>query len=209
MTYKLLTSKLEREKGKFITRESLKTYSKTLDMDYNFAIGYLLANGYIIRILRGIFYVKSLEERKLGKLNINYLEAIKEALAIKGVKNWYFGLETAFKLNALTHEYFTIDYVISDTIYRPKPFDILGHNIRFIKAKKSLLNFGITSNAIPYSDPEKTILDMIYLGKYNNKPESEIKDKIASYLDSCNKKKLLIYVKHYPKSVEKIVRSLL
>ncbi len=207
MTYKLLTAKLEREKGKFITRESLKTYSKSLNLDYSAVIGYLLANEYVIRILRGVFYVKSIEERKLGKLNINYLEAIREALTIKGVKHWYFGLETALKLNALTHEYFTIDYVISDEIYRPKPFEILGHNVRFIKAKKNLLNFGMISKEITYSDPEKTILDMIYFGKYNNLSDVEIKDKISSYLDACNKKKLLIYAKHYPKSVEKLIRS--
>ena len=49
---------------------------------------------------------------------MNYFEIIKNGLIIKGVKKWYFGLETALKLNNMTNEYFTIDYVVNDSIFR-------------------------------------------------------------------------------------------
>ena len=95
MSYKLLIKKLMIDKKKIITREELKEYCKSLKMSYSSVIGYLLRNRYVERILRGIFYVKSIEERKLNKSDMSFYEAIKEALRIKGVKNWYFGLESA------------------------------------------------------------------------------------------------------------------
>ena len=95
-------------------------------------VGYLMTNNYIIRILRGIFYVKSIEERKFKNVDMDYLAVIKRTLEIKEVKNWYFGLNTAVKLNNLTHEYFVIDYVLNDIIARPRPIEILGHKIKFI-----------------------------------------------------------------------------
>ena len=78
---------------------------------------------YIIRIFRGIFYVKSLEEIKYKKVKYNHLELVAKGLELKGVKHWYFGLHTALKLNNATHEYFTIDYVITDSFYRNKPIE--------------------------------------------------------------------------------------
>jgi len=152
MTFKLLVKKLqlEEKKNKFLTRVVLKSYCKTLEIDYYSAIRYLLSNKYLVRILRGIFYIKSIEEKKSDRININYLEAIKEALIIKGIKNWYFGMETALKLNTLTHEYFNIDYVISDSLYRSEAFEILGHKIKFLKIKKDLINFGIKKDKLNY-----------------------------------------------------------
>ena len=210
MSYKLLVKKLELEekKNKFITRAVLKSYCETLKMNYYSAIRYLLSNKCLVRILRGIFYIKSIEEKKSDKIDINYLKAIKEALRIKGIKNWYFGMETALKLNALTHEYFIIDYVISDSLYRPKAFGILGHKIKFLKIKKSLINFGVKKDKLNYSDTEKTILDIIYFSKYNNFSDNEIKNKVADYFKHCDKTRLLNYSKKYPKSVNKIIESI-
>jgi len=170
MSYKLLVRKIEMDekKTKFIVRDTIKEYCRALKLDYHSAIRYLLSNKYLVRVLRGIFYIKSIEERKLNKIDINYLEALKKALEIKGVKNWYFGLETALKLNNVTHEYFSEDFVVSDSIYRAKAFDILGYKIKFLKIKKDLTEFGIKKENVNYSDVEKTILDIIYFGKYNS-----------------------------------------
>ena len=155
----LLIEKLNWEKKKIITREELRGYCKALKLDYYATIGYLLRNKYAMRILRGIFYIRSIEERKLNKLDLDYREIISEALKIKKVM-WYFGLETALKLDNLTHEFFTIDYIINDKMFRPRAFKILGHNIKFTKIKKKLLSFGIIKGNLPYSDKEKTVLDI-------------------------------------------------
>ena len=125
MTLKLIVEKLARDNKKFILAEEIKDYCRKLSLKYIPTIKYLIRNKYIARVFRGIFYIYSIEERKLGKSEMNSFEILKEALKLKGVKNWYFGLETGLKFNNLTHEYFTIDYVLNDKIFRAKPIIVM------------------------------------------------------------------------------------
>lgn len=208
MTYSLLTRKLEKKGGSYATREEIRAYCQALGLSYNQAIGYLTANRYVIRILRGIFYVRSVEERKHNRTDANFLEAIKEALKIKGIKNWYLGLETAESLNNLTHEYYQTAYVISDSIQRPRTFEILGHRIKFIKVNRKLFGYGVIKKGVPYSDPEKTLLDYVYLGRYGGNTKKQIDGKIADIYGKCKREKLVEYSKHYPKTLEKYLVSL-
>ena len=187
MTLRILVKKLELLRRKFIIREELKSYCKPLKMDYYTSIMYLTSNNYLVRILRGIFYVKSIEERKLDKVDISFEEAISEALRIKSVKRWYFGLESAIKLNNITHEYFAVETIISDKLSRPNPFNIMGRKVKFVKLSKKLLEFGVIKNKFNYSDAEKTVLDFIYLGKYNRNPDESIRNKVADYIRNCKK----------------------
>ncbi len=209
MTLRILVKKLELLRRKFIVREELKSYCKGLKLDYYTSIMYLTSNNYLVRILRGIFYVKSIEERKLDKVDISFEEAISEALSIKGVKKWYFGLESAIKLNNITHEYFAVETIISDKLSRPNPFNIMGRKVRFVKLNKKLLEFGVIKNRFNYSDAEKTVLDFIYLGKYNRNPDESIRNKVADYIGNCKKPKLRKYSENYPKTVGKLVEELI
>ncbi|MDI6737747.1 MAG: hypothetical protein QME12_04505 [Nanoarchaeota archaeon] len=200
---KLIIKKLSLANKKYATRAEIESFCRELKIGYPMAIGYLARHKYLIRILRGIFYVMSIEERKMGKLNISYLEAIKEALRIKGIKSWYFGLETALKLNNLTHEYFAVDTVISGAIFRAKPINIMGHKIAFIKLKPSLAVFGIKKDAIPYSDAEKTMLDFIYL-----KRRGRIGAVPLELISACSKAKLIKYSNYYGNAVKKEMEML-
>jgi len=208
MSYALLARKIEESGGKYITREELKAYCEELGLNYLPAVKYLTHYKYLLRVLRGVSYARTIEERKTGKLGVNHLEAIRDALKLKGVSNWYFGLETAAKLNNLTHEYYTTVTVISDSIARPRLFDILGHKTRFIKVSPKLFGFGVIEKNVPYSDPEKTLLDTIYLGRYNGLKESEIKDAAADLLEHYSKDKLISYAGKYPKTVRKTAEAL-
>ena len=209
MSLKLIVKKLELMNKKFITREEIREYCKELHLDYYTTIGYLTSNNYLVTILRGIFYIKSINEHKSKEIEITYTEAVKEALKIKGISNWYFGLESAIKLNNLTHEYFAVESVVNDTIFRPNPIDILGTKVKFVKISKSLFKFGVVENKIRHSDVEKTLLDMIYLGKYNNYSEEEIKNKVLYLLNDCKKSKLKEYAEHYPKTVRNFLGKLI
>lgn len=73
-------------------------------------------------------------------------KTVKENIPQLGVKNWYFGLYTALKLNNMTHEHFAVDYVVNDRLFRPKPMTIAGYKFRFLKLAPRLLKFGITEN---------------------------------------------------------------
>jgi hypothetical protein len=201
MTLKLIVEKLARDNKKFILSDEIKDYCRKLSLDYLPTIKYLLRNKYLARIFRGIFYVYSIEERKLGKSEMNSFEILKEALKIKGVINWYFGLETGLKFNNLTHEYFTIDYVINDKIFRAKSITIMGRRVKFYKLSPKMFWFGIVKKNVNYSDSEKTLLDLLYLKHYTKEEFEEIAEELS-------KTKLLKYMKNYDKRVINIVREM-
>lgn len=209
MSYAVLARKLLLNKERYMSEKELKEYCKIVGLSYDKAVTYLGRCKYIVRILKGFFYVPSIEERKLKTGKPYHLEAIAKALEYKGVKEWYAGLETAIKLNGITHEFFTIDYIISDKIFRPKPFKILGHKVKFVKVKKELLGFGIKKGKIPYSDLEKTLLDLIYLRKYSGRSDKAIKDELIEWFETASKSKIKKYSKHYSKNVRKLAEEML
>ncbi len=201
MTIKFLVKKLHLEGKEFVTTEDMATYCKSLKMNRRNAIRYLLKEKHLIRIFRGIFYIRTFDEIKLGRSKYSHLELVSKGMELKGVKNWYFGLYTALKLNNLTHEHFTVDYVLNDKIFRAKPIEIAGYKFRFLKLKPELFGFGISENALRYSDSEKTILDFIHVWRYNGIPEEKIIMDLSEYAN-ISKKKLLSYAENYSKSVK-------
>lgn len=194
MTLKILVEKLARRNSKFITGDEIRENCRKLPLDYYTTIRYLTHYKYIARIFRGIFYVYSIEERKLRKINTPFYDILKEALKMKGIDNWYFGLETALKFNNLTHEYFVVDYVISDKLFRAKSFLILGRKVKFVKLSKKMLSFGIIKNNFNYSDSEKTLLDLLYLKHYS-------KSEFIDVVKKLSKSKLIKYSKNYNQQV--------
>src|SRR3989344_6053392 len=201
MTLKLIVEKLAWDNKKFITSDEIKDYCRKLSLDYLPTIKYLLRNRYATRIFKGIFYVYSIEERKLGKSEMNFFEIIKEALKIKGIKNWNFGLESGLKFNNLTHEYFVIDYIINNKIFRAKPILIMGRKVKFYKLSFNMFSFGIIKKNINYSDAEKTLLDLLYLKHYTKEEFEEI-------AESLSKTKLIKYAKNYNKRIINIVKEM-
>jgi len=210
MKTRSLLKKLHRDKTEFATADAMKKHCNNFDINYENALRHFLSKGYLIRIFKGIFYVKSPEEIELGSLNYSIYELVAKGLELKGVKDWYFGLHTALKLNNMTHEHFAVDAVLNDKMYRPKPIDIAGHKFKFVKTKKKLLGFGVTKNGLlKYSDPGKTILDFIYLWRYRGLPEEKIVMDLTGWAECVSMDEIEKYAKSYPKSVlptlEKVV----
>jgi predicted transcriptional regulator of viral defense system len=201
----MLLKKLRLDNREFVTSTELKEYCKRMKLNYKSAIGHFVSRGHLTRIFRGIFYVKSLDEFKLGKTKYNYRELVAKGLELKGVKNWYFGLYTALKINNMTHEYFAIDYVVNDKIFRAKPTKIAGYKFKFVKFKSSLFKFGITKDGLRYSNPEKTILDFIYMWRYNGIPKKKIVADASEWTNNKSKSKIEEYAEHYPKTVQDVI----
>jgi predicted transcriptional regulator of viral defense system len=204
-----LLKKLYLEKKEFVTSKELRGYCKSLKLRYDTSLRSLMATGYLIRIFRGIFYVRNLDEAKLNKSKYPPLELVARAMEIKRIKHWYFGLHTALKLNNMTHEYFGTYYVVNDEIHRAKAISIAGNEFRFVKMKLPLLTFGAIRKDIPYSDPEKTILDFIYLWRYNGIPRETIIADISDWAHNLSRKKLISYAERYPKSVRSIAEEVI
>jgi predicted transcriptional regulator of viral defense system len=208
MTISLLLKKLRLDGKDFIVDTELKKYCESAGIGYAAAVKYLLSNGHLVRIFRGIFYVKTLEEEELGKTRYSPYELVAKGLELKGVKNWYFGLNTALKLNNMSHEYYAIDYVINDRIFRSNPMKISGYKFKFIKLATKLTEFGVVADGVRYSDLEKTVLDFIYTWRYNGVPTNKILLDVGEWSNRLSKNKLLNYSKTYPKTVGTIVEEI-
>jgi hypothetical protein len=198
------------DRKEFVTAEELKRYCKTMKLTYEMVVRYFGMRAYLVRIFRGVFYVKSLEELKLGRNKYNHLELVAKGLELKNVKRWYFGLHTALKLNNMTHETFAVEDVVNDKLFRANPIAIAGYKFKFSRLSPSLLGFGIrkAGNGVRYSDPEKTLLDFIYLWRYNGIPEEKIVADVSGWEKGASKEKLMAYAKKYPKTVAEIAARL-
>ncbi len=207
MTTAILLKKLWLDGKDVITSEEMERYCGALKTDPAKSLRSLLASGKMIGIFRGVYYVKTPEELELGRMRYNHLELVAKGMAAKGVKNWYFGLYTALKLNNMTHEYFNVDYLVNDTISRPRPMKAAGSMFRFVKFKPSLFGFGVAGDP-PHSDPEKTVLDLIYLWRYNGVPDGKILADVEEYARHASKSRIREYAKRYPKSVAELAAAL-
>ncbi|MGD0645311.1 MAG: hypothetical protein ABSA75_10440 [Candidatus Bathyarchaeia archaeon] len=205
----LLLKKLRLDNKEFITSKELKRCCKLMSLNYEKTIRYFVYRGYLTRIFKGIFYVKSLDEAKLGKSKYSNLEFVAKGLELKGVKDWYFGLYTALKFNNMTHESFSVDYVVNDKLLRSKPINIAGYKYRFIKLVPRLLQFGIIEDSLRYSDPEKTILDFIYTWRYNGVPKEKIALDVSEWAKGISGEKTKKYAGNYPKTVQEIAEMVI
>ncbi|RJS82994.1 hypothetical protein CW706_06465 [Candidatus Bathyarchaeota archaeon] len=192
--------------GKVVTREELEEVCRKFTVNSTYTINYMTHYGFFVRILRGLYYVKSLEEFKLEK-GVEIYRLI--SLGMEKLKvNWYFGLYTSLRLNGLTHEFFDTIFVLNDRIFRPKEIRIAGEKVKFVKLKNKLFGFGtIKKDEIKFSDPEKTILDFIYIFRYRNVAEERIISMIEEYADNLEKRKIRSYLKFYPKTVSRVVEN--
>ena len=195
---------------KFVTSKELEELCIQFGLNYENTKKLLLNKGFLLTIFRGIFYAKDFNEKRTGMIKYTPYELLSKGMEIKGIKNWYFGLYTAFKLLNLTHEFFPMNYVINDRFNRIKPMKIHNENFKFVKIKNNLF-FGIvevkTKNNIilRYSDLEKTVLDMTYLYKKAGKLGSTINSLIMEYDSFIDKKKLLNYSEYYPKTIKRLI----
>lgn len=204
-----MLKKLHLEDKEFVTSDEVKNYCSTFDLDYNNTIRNLLSRGYLLRIFRGVFYVKTLEEVKFGKTKYSHLDLVSRGMELKGVSEWYFGLNTALKLNNATHEHFAVEYVLNDSIFRKNIMEIAGHEFKFTKLKESLFGFGVIDEPYMHSDIDKTILDFIYLWRYNGKEEKRIMMDISEYIGYITEDRIRKYSEHYPMSVKRTLEGLL
>jgi len=209
MKTKVLLKKLHLDGKEFVTAVELKKYCKGMGLDYNTPLRHFLSRGYLIRVFRGIFYVRSLEEVELNKPKFTPMELVAEGLKIKAVKNWYFGLYSALKLNNMTPEYFAVEHVINDKIFRRNPITVAGHKFRFWKIKPTLVSFGVLGDKVRYSDPEKTILDFIYLWKARGVPEEKIVMDVSEWAENISKNRAMGYAKNYPKTVRGVLQRVI
>jgi len=187
--------------GKVVTRVEIVDLCERFKVDPDYFVNHVIRYGYVVRILRGLYYVKTVEEFKLRK-SLNPLTILSLGMNRLGGK-WYFGLYTALRLNGVTHEYYDVTFVISYSLFRPKIIKIAGEKVKFVKIKPGMAEFGlIKKDRLIYSDLEKTLLDFLYLSKYGTLTRREALNTLKEYSEKTSKEKLAQYIKYYPKKVK-------
>ncbi len=188
--------KLLVEERRIVTSDEIRELAAQAGKKGDRSLRYLLEHGYIARILKGIFYVRSADERERGYTERSTYELVAEALKRKGVRRWYFGMETALKLNGMTHEYFAVDSVVTDSFRTTKVIGILGAKFQFLRWSTDRIGIGcIRTGNLTYSDPEKTVLDMAY--RTHRQGKGSPRDIILEHIDRLDKDKLRRYLARY------------
>jgi len=192
--------------GNVATKGEVKEKCKRFGADVDTTVNFMISYGYFVRIIRGLYYVKTVEEFELKKA-LDVYRILSLGLNKLGVK-WYFGLYTSLRLNGLTHEFFGTIFVLNDKIYRPKEIKVGGEKVKFVKLSNKLVGFGIMNESGKrFSDVEKTLLDFVYISRYRSVPEGRTTSMVEEYWKRVKADKIMEYLKFYPKSVEKVVRD--
>jgi predicted transcriptional regulator of viral defense system len=203
---KLTKYMLSKLGGKAATKDEIAKICKSFGAKVDSTINFMISYGYLVRILRGLYYVKTIEEFGLKKSK-DILEIVSLGMNKLGVK-WYFGLHTGLRLNGLTHEFSDTVFVMNDKVYRPKEILIGGQKVKFIKLVSKLFDFGVvTKNAMKFSNVEKTLLDLVYISRYRSVPETKALSTIEDYRANAETKKIKAYLKFYPKAMERMIAN--
>jgi hypothetical protein len=206
----LIWRKLRVDGSKVVTSEHVRQISQSMGKDYTRSLRYLLEHDYLVRIFRGIFYVNSPDERDAGTPDRPVLRIVAEALALKSVKHWYLGLETALRINGLTHEYFTVNYIITDSYRTTKIIRIADARYQFLKWSGSHFQSGIRREyELKFSDKEKTVLDLVYKRYLDSRDERNAISPFIEYEKMLEKAKVRQYLVEYPAKIQELVRKML
>ena len=192
--------------GRVVERKDIEEACRRFDADADETINYMISYRNFIRVLRGLYYVKTLEEFGLRK-SVDIYDVLSLAMERLSIK-WYFGLYTGLRLNGLTHEYSDTIFILNDTIFRPKEMKVAGEKVKFVKLKNRLFGFGtINKDRVVFSDTEKTLLDFIYVSRYGSVPEGRIISIVEEYGTAAKPDKIRAYLIFYPETVGFVAKN--
>lgn len=163
-------------------RVKSESYAKTL-------VNYLIKRGKISKLAKG-----------------RYTRYNETALAVFCFQPAYLGLQSALSYYRIWEQE-TIPVILTARPVRTGIRDVNGSNIFIRKVRKRYM-FGFSYEQegdfyIPYSDLEKTVIDMVVFRQRMDKAVlKKLKEKI-------NKKTLITYLKRYPKKTRDRVRKVL
>lgn len=210
MEASLIWKKLLLDGKKITTTGEIINLAKGIGRNGWRSVKYLQSQGYLTRILKGIFYIRDIDERERDGYDHSIFEMVALALKEKRTTNWYFSLETALKINNMTHEFFNIEYVFTDSFRTTKAIGIIDTNFIFIKRGKKHFTGGIVEDEmIKYSDPEKTVLDIAYNHYLKDEQSGYFFSPVREYIEEIDMSVLRKYLVAYPNTFQSDVEVLL
>lgn len=153
----------------FSVYDAAKFISKSVAYTSKFLAG----DGYVRRVERGIYYTH---------------DATEYEVASRIIFPSYVSLISAFRFYNLTEQIPHIIFVVSPSQHRPIA-DLNGFQVRFRVMKRSMFyGYGKVDGAF-VADPEKAIIDMIYLDEFTEYAEEAVEKR------DIDIKKLMAYAK--------------
>ncbi len=185
------------------------------DIDLLFAKSSIVSYDSLDRIVKNkknTPYIKKLVhylllKNKIKRLAKGYYTTRNDAsLVVFAFQPAYLGLQDALSFYDLWEQE-TIPIIITTRNVRQGIRKALGQNILIRRIKKKYF-FGIEHHqqgdvALPYSDIEKAFIDMIYFR------ENISKEALSAFKKKINKKKLISYLRAYPKKFQNKVKGIL
>ena len=163
-----------------------------------------------IRRIVGSDYAKQLvrnliKQKKIFVIGKGYYTNREEvSLAVYVFKPAYLGLQDAMSFHQLWEQE-TIPVIITSTKAKPGIREVMRSNVLLRRINKKYLfgyeYYDVGGVVLPYSDIEKTMIDLVYFGE-----NMALVEKCAKKVDI---KKLNIYLKRYPDSFKRKVLSFL
>lgn len=177
-------------KEKYLKKvESL--FSKSPLVSYS-SIDRIVGSGYTKRLVNEL-----LKKGKIKRISKGHYTSLDDSsLAVFCFKPAYLGLQDAMSLHGIWEQE-TIPVVITARKIRTGMRKILGSNVLLRRIDRRYL-FGVEyyqegKIALPYSDIEKTFIDMVYFNENIDKKE------LGEFMNLMDLKKLNSYLKKYPK----------
>src|SRR3989344_5202846 len=178
------------------------------DVESIFKKSIIVNSSSISRITKNKQYTKQMirnliREKKINRLSKGcYTIHDDPSLAVFCFKPSYLGLQDALSFNNLWEQE-TIPIIVTTAKVRQGIRTILGTNVLIKRInKKYLFGFDYRNYSnfyLPYSDIEKTLIDLIYFKQPIDK------ETLKEIIKRIDKKKLNKYLKVYPKKIRKRV----
>jgi hypothetical protein len=193
-----------REGRGVLTSEALSAMARRIGATPEHALRHLRREGYLLPLFRGYYYLRSPDEMRLRRERHDPLALFALAARAKGIGPWYFGLQTALRLNGLTHEDRREETVVSRHFYRIGGVPIGSRRFVIHKWGPELFGFGLERlGSYRVSDPEKTVLDLAYLDYWASRKGHPEAREWREHLSSVNGGKVRRYLTHYPGPLRK------
>ena len=190
-----------------VPKARIAEMARRIDLNPDATIRTLSENRRLLPLFKGYYYLCKPDEILLHK-GLNPLELFARGAKAKGIGTWYYGLHTALRLNAMTHEYRTDENVISDSFHRPNGIPIAGRRFTIHKWRPEMARFGVVRKGDFFvSDPEKTVLDFAYLDHYAVAKGRAPIGTWREHLGNVDHAKLRDYLRNYPEGVRAMVEA--
>jgi len=202
----LIWESLARRNREVVKTDELRALALRLGRDPRNAIDHLVRSGYLTPLFKGVYHVSHPEEMRLGVPRHSHLELFAMAAEATGMGPWYFGLETALRLDGLTAEFRREEAVINGRRLRERGVGLAGHRFVLHRWTPDLLAFGVRREGrLRISDPEKTVLDLAYRDYWSARKGRATLGEWKALVDRVDRVALKRYLERFPPHLREMV----